>query len=264
MTPPPDATFHGRPDTSTPGRIVAHRGASRIAPENTLSAFRMAAELGARWLEFDVSLLGDNTPVVHHDQTLDRCTNSTGPLDQLSADDLATIDSGQWFGAQYTGEPLATLDQALNLIGTLDLSANLEMKPHHAPPQPIADTIAAALRIRPWTRARILVSSYDLGALEALRRLMPDQPLAVLFDEPPANWPDVLAGLHACSLHVWHEFLTTEILERAQAGGFHVRIFTVDEPNLVERFRANGLTGLITNHPPLFLDNPAWAAWAET
>ena len=63
-----------------PGRIVAHRGASRVAPENTLAAFREAAAQGARWIEFDVSLLGDGTPVIFHDPTLDRCTDATGPL----------------------------------------------------------------------------------------------------------------------------------------------------------------------------------------
>ena len=125
MSQPSDANLHGRPDTSTRGRIVAHRGASRAAPENTLIAFRLAARQGARWLEFDVSLLGDGTPVLHHDRTLDRCTDGTGRLDRLTAADLAGIDAGRWFGAQYTGEPLATLEQALDLIGELDLSANL-------------------------------------------------------------------------------------------------------------------------------------------
>jgi glycerophosphoryl diester phosphodiesterase len=263
MSKPTDANRHDRPDTSTLGRVVAHRGASRIAPENTLSAFRMAARLGARWLEFDVSLLGDNSPVVHHDATLDRCTDGTGPLDRLTAADLAAIDAGRWFGPQYGGEPLATLEQVLDLIHTLDLSANLEIKPHDAPPEPIARAVASALERRPWTRARILVSSYDLGALEALRRMMPDQPLAVLFDDPPANWPEILTALRACSLHIWHEFLTGEILAQARQYGFHVRVFTIDQPPLMEPFRAAGLTGVITNHPPLFLDDPDWAAWAE-
>ena len=126
-----------RPDTDTPGRIVAHRGASRAAPENTLAAIRLASRQGARWLEFDTSLLGDATPVLHHDATLDRCTGATGPLDRLAAADLAGIDAGGWFGAQFAGEPLATLAQALDLFEELGLSANLEMKPHTAAPERI-------------------------------------------------------------------------------------------------------------------------------
>ncbi len=251
-----------RPDTDTPGRIVAHRGASRDAPENTLAAFRLASRLGARWLEFDVSLLGDATPVLHHDATLERCTDATGPLDRLTAADLAGIDAGGWFGTQYAGEPLATLAQALDLIGELGLSANLEMKPHDAAPEPIARAVAEALGRRPWTRARILVSSYNLEALKALRELMPDQPLAVLYFDPPAGWPEALAALGACSLHIQHQYLTREILAQARAQGFHVRVYTVNEPPRMEPFRAAGLTGVITDHPPLFLDDPAWAAWA--
>ena len=263
---PPGTDPTGRPDTSTRGRIVAHRGASRIAPENTLSAFHLAAAQGARWLEFDVSLLGDGTPVAHHDGTLDRCTDGNGPLDRLTAADLAGIDSGRWFGAQYTGEPLATLEQALDLIDDLNLSANLEMKPHDAAPEPMARAVTRALTRCRWTRARILVSSFDLGALETLRQMMPEQPVAVLYKNPPANWPDVLTALNACSLHIWHEFLTGAILAEAQEHGFHVRVYTINEPPLMEPFRAagqtGGLTGVITDHPPLFLDDPAWAAWA--
>ncbi len=252
-----------RPDTDTRGRIVAHRGASRGAPENTLAAFRLASRLGAQWLEFDVSLLCDATPVLHHDATLERCTDATGPLDRLAVTDLAGIDAGRWFGAQYAGEPLATLAQALDLIEELGLSANLEMKPHGAPPEAIARGVAEALASRPWARARILVSSYRLGALKALRRLMPDQPLAVLYKDPPAGWPEVLAALGACSLHVRHQYLTREILAAAREHGFHVRAYTVNEPARMEPFRTAGLTGVFTDHPPLFLDDPAWAAWAR-
>ena len=257
QAPPP------RPDTDTRGRIVAHRGASRDAPENTLTAIRLAARLGASWLEFDVSLLGDATPVLHHDETLERCTDATGPLERLGAADLAGIDAGRWFGAQYAGEPLATLAQALDLIEALDLSANLEMKTHGAPPERVARAVAEALAGRPWTRTRILVSSFRPGALEALRRLMPDQPLAVLYRDPPAGWPEVLASLGACSLHLRQQFLSREILARARAHGFHVRVFTVNDPPRIEPFRAAGLAGVFTDHPPLFLDDPEWAAWAR-
>jgi glycerophosphoryl diester phosphodiesterase len=261
---PPDPDPQERPDTSTLGRIVAHRGASQVAPENTLIAFREAARQGARWLEFDVSLLGDGTPVVHHDATLDRCTDSTGALDQLTSAGLAGIDSGRWFGAQFSAEPLATLEQTLDLIAELDLSANLEMKPHGAAPEPIARAVATALGARPWTGARILVSSFNLGALQALRRIMPRQPLAMLYENPPADWPEVLAALRASSLHIWHECLTGDILAQARELGFHVRVYTIDEPLRMEPFRAAGLTGVITNHPPQFLDDPDWAAWAAT
>jgi glycerophosphoryl diester phosphodiesterase len=264
MTPSPSDNPRTFPDTDSPGRVIAHRGASRVAPENTLSAFREAARQGARWIEFDVSLLGDGTPVIHHDATLDRCTNRTGPLAGLSAADLAKIDAGGRHGTAFADEPLPTLDQALGLIGGLGLSANLEMKLHDRDPELMARTVAAALGRHPWTQARIVVSSFDLAPLAALRRLMPEQPLAVLYEPAPADWPDVLRRLRARSLHIWHEHLDAGLLARAGAEGFRVRVYTINEPDRMAPFRGAGLTGVITDHPPLFLDDPAWAAWAAT
>jgi len=262
MTKPATGTFfHERADTDTIGHVVAHRGASRIAPENTLAAFRLASQQGARWIEFDVSLLGDDAPVIHHDQMLDRCTNRTGPLAQLTSADLAGIDAGSWFDAQFAGEPLATLEQALDLIGEIGLSANLEMKPHGAAPEPMARAIALALAARSWARTNILVSSFNLGVLTALRKLMPEQPLAMIYKKPPADWPEVLSVLKASSLHLWHEHLNADILSQARIHGFHVRVFTINEPARMEPFRTTGLTGVITDHPPLFLDIPVWADW---
>ena len=250
------------PDTDSPGRVIAHRGASRVAPENTLSAFRAAARQGARWIEFDVSLLGDGTPVTHHDATLDRCTNRQGPLSEITRGDLAGIDAGAWWGEAFAGEPLPTLEQALGLIGRLGLSANLEMKLHDGDPGRMAHAVAAALGRHPWSAARVVVSSFDLPALAALRPVMPEQPLAVLYEEPPADWPRTLRGLRARSLHIAHEHLDGDVLARAEAEGYRVRIYTINEPDRVAPFRAAGLTGVITDHPPLFLDDPAWAAWA--
>lgn len=251
-----------RPCTSTPGRIVAHRGASRAAPENTLAAFRLAADQGARWIEFDVSLIGDGTPVILHDATLERCTDHRGPLARLAADDLAAIDAGGWFGPDFAAEPLPTLVATLDLIAGLGLSANLEMKPHDDPPEAMAEAVEAALAARPWSGARILVSSFDLAALEALRRRMPQQPIAVLYEAPPTDWPARLAELQAGSLHIRHRHLTAELLATAAAEGIAVRVYTVNDPALMAPFRDAGLTGVITDHPPLFLDDPAWAAWA--
>lgn len=251
------------PDTASAGRLIAHRGASRVAPENTLSAFRAAARQGARWLEFDVALLGDGTPVIHHDATLDRCTNRQGPLSALGAGDLAALDAGSWFDAAFAGEPLATLEQALDLIEALHLSANLEMKLHDAAPEAMAEAVGAALARRPWTAARILVSSFDMAPLAALRARLPQQPLAVLHEQPPDDWAETLHRLRARSLHIAHECLNAELAGRAEAEGFHLRVYTVNEPERVARFRGAGLTGVITDHPPLFLDDPHWAAWAE-
>ncbi len=177
-----------RPSIADPGRVIAHRGASRVAPENTLAAFREAAAQGARWIEFDVSLLGDGTPVIFHDPTLDRCTDSTGPISALGRADLARIRAGVRHGPRFADEPLPTLEAALDLIEDLGLFANLEMKPHANPRGATSQAVVAALRGRPWARERIVTSSFDLKELAAFRAALPDAALAVLYRRAPRSW----------------------------------------------------------------------------
>ena len=253
-----------RPNVTDPGRVIAHRGASRVAPENTLSAFREAARQGVRWVEFDVSLLGDSTPVVHHDDTLDRCTSRTGALAAINAADLGGIEAGVAHGDAYRGEPLPTLSQALDQLDAQRFYANLEMKPHDGDSAEIAAIVAAHLRERPWARHRVITSSFDIPALEALRAEMSDAPLAVLYVAPPEDWRATLERLDAAAVHLDYAALTQSLLVEARSFGFDVRVYTINEPHLMERFRDQGLTSVITDHPPLFLDLPEWAAWART
>lgn len=255
------------PKTLDAGRVIAHRGASRVAPENTLAAFRAAAAQGASWIEFDLSALGDGTPVVIHDQTLDRCTDATGALSDIGRGDLAHIHAGAGFGAEFADEPLPTLEAVLDLIEELGISANLEIKtnaeaPGHALGH-LARAAADALASRPDLAGRIVTSSFDEEELRAFREIAPDAPVALLVDEPPDDWRARLAALRAEALHLHHEFLSQSLLSEAQGFDFRVRVFTVNNPALMVPFREFGLTGVITDHPPLFLDAPDWESWAR-
>lgn len=257
-----------RPQTSDPGRVIAHRGASQVAPENTLAAIRTAAEQGARWIEFDVSLLGDGTPVVSHDATLDRCTDATGPLAGIGLADLARIHAGRLHGAQFAGEPLPTLEAVLGLIEELGLFANLEMKTHRGEGGPAtgatSKAVSQTLSDRTWAAGRIVVSSFDLDELGELRERRPDMPLAALWEEPPGDWRARLAALGAEAMHVHFAEVNQTLLAEAQRSGVRVRVYTINRPELMVPLRELGLTGVITDHPPLFLQDEHWAAWART
>lgn len=244
------------PNVTDPGRVVAHRGASMAKPENTLSAFRTAHIQGAFWLEFDVSLLGDGTLVLHHDKTLDRCTNASGPLSAITLEDLPNITVGET-------EPLATLDEAMDLIQQLGFYANLEIKSHDVPPGLMAERVAETLVKHPWSRTRIITSSFQHDALRALRSLMPDAPLAVLYERPDEDWQQVMIDMQAAALHLRYTHLSESLLKSAKRSRFDVRVYTINRPALLVPFRDMGLTGVITDHPPLFLDDRDWAAWAK-
>ena len=256
-----------RPRTEEPGRIIAHRGASRVAPENTLSAFRRAHAQGARWIEFDVSPLGDGTPVIFHDDTLDRCTTGQGPLTGIGRADLARIRAGKLFGPEFADEPVPTLEAVLDLIEELGFHANLELKAHRRRPGrtvgDLAGPVAELLSAHPWATSRSVISSFDEDELGAFREYLPEAPVALLVEEPPADWRKRLDALGAEGLHLDYKCLTPGLLADARAAGFRVRVYTINEPARMAPFRDAGLTGVITDHPPLFLDEPAWAAWAR-
>ena len=252
-----------RPNTTDPGRVIAHRGASKSAPENTLAAFAKAFEQGTRWIEFDVSLLGDGTPVVIHDAHLDRTTNRKGPLTDLAIADLARIDAGSWFSTLYRGEPVPTLTQTMDLIDRMDLYANLEMKLHRGDPDHMADQIAEELTRRKWATKRIIVSSFEHEVLHALRARLPEQPIAALWTEPAEDWAETLTDLNAAAMHINYRALTTDLLRKARAQGVDLRVYTINRPELMESFRRLGLTSVITDHPPLYLTDKDWRMWAE-
>lgn len=250
-----------RPNCTDPGRVIAHRGASAIAPENTLSAFQLAAEQGARWIEFDVSLLGDGTPVVIHDASLNRCSDWTGPINQLTQYDLSGIDAGEWKNSEYTGEKIPTLEETLDEIAALGLFANLELKPHEEETGRLTAAVAPLLNARDWTQDRIITSSFALPELTVFRSVMPQAPVAVLYDEAPSDWYTTLAGLNAAAMHLNWRYLSQSLLTEVTSLGFDLRVFTTNDPEVIAPFRAHGLTSVITDHPPLFLEDPEWAEW---
>ena len=95
-------------------RIMGHRGAAGHAPENTLAALRMAAQLGVRWVEFDVHLSADRTPILMHDDTLDRTTDGEGAVDAQTADRLVTLDAGSWFSDSFLTNPCRLWNKLFN------------------------------------------------------------------------------------------------------------------------------------------------------
>lgn len=255
---PPD-----RPAQSSFPRIIAHRGASQVAPENTLPAFLAARAAGAQAVEFDVSLLGDGTPVVIHDGDLARTSDRQGPLSAIGAADLAGIDAGAWFAPRFAGTRIPTLSQTLDLLEAEGLSGNLELKAQGAPPEPLVEAVAAELARRDWAPARIVVSSFSTHALSGAAAACPRVPRAMLWTAPPEDWADRLAALGASALHVAAPHLDTALRNAAGAEGVALRVYTVNEPDTIATERGPGLDGVITDVPERFLRDQAWARWAK-
>lgn len=235
--------------------VQAHRGASAVAPENTIAAFRAARDQGATWVELDVALLADGTPVVIHDVTLDRTTSGKGSVWDIRASDLAGLDAGRWFGPQFAGEKLSTLPEVLTALGELGINVNVEIKQHahHKSLDQLAETVHACLRARP-PGVRVMISSFDAECLKAMHRLDPSYELAMLWSDLPADWLDIVAAIPARAVHLDYRALSFNVLDRARERGIVVRVWTCNDPAQIEPFWGAGLGGVISDNPRLFLE----------
>jgi glycerophosphoryl diester phosphodiesterase len=234
--------------------VQAHRGASAVAPENTIAAFRAAAEQGARWVELDVALLADGTLVVIHDDSVDRTTSGKGNLGTLTRADIAQLDAGAWFDPGFAGERLSTLVETIVALGELGLSANVEIKQHkhHKSLDQLVQAVHKAIGQR-RPEMRIMISSFDPEALKAMHAMEPALEMAMLWSELPTDWEARLAAIPATTIHLNYKALSVGFLEKARARGVKVRAWTSNDPVELMSFWGAGLAGVITDNPKIYL-----------
>ncbi|AEI77570.1 glycerophosphoryl diester phosphodiesterase UgpQ [Cupriavidus necator N-1] len=229
-------------------RHIAHRGAGKLAPENTLAAFRHGASFGYRMFEFDVKLTADGKPVLMHDATLDRTTSGSGRVDSLTLGEVAQLDAGSWHSATFAGEPVPTLRAIARYTCANGYCINIEIKP--VPGRETLTGAAVALDAQSlWRGAPVppLLSSFSEDALAAARRVAPDLPRALLLDKLPVDWLDRLRELDCVALDANHRVLNAKVIADAHAAGFRVLSYTVNDPERAEQLLAWGLDGLITD-----------------
>ncbi|MBZ9556535.1 MULTISPECIES: glycerophosphodiester phosphodiesterase family protein [unclassified Modicisalibacter] len=233
--------------------FIAHRGLSARAPENTLAAVRAAHAAGCRWVELDVQLLGDGTPVIWHDAGTRRCSGERRRLSTLDLAGAQRLDVGRWFSEAFAGERMATLEAMLELIVDLDLGLNLEFKVNRG-----RDARALVERVLPRVERRLdpqrwLASSFERTALQALRRLRPDPErlrLGLLYEKAPRQWAAQAASLSAFSVHVDYRRLREPLARTIAASPYRLVCYTVNDPLAARRLRDWGAAALISDDPP--------------
>jgi len=229
-------------------RHIAHRGAGKLAPENTLAAFRHGASFGYRMFEFDVKLSGDGKPVLMHDATLDRTTSGSGRVDAMTLGELAALDAGAWHSPAYAGEPIPTLAAIARYTQANGFMVNIEIKPVPGVEYRTGAAVAFdALSL--WRNATVppLLSSFSEEALEAVRKTAPDLPRALLLDKLPPDWLERLRRLDCVALDANHRELDAAVIGAAHAAGFKVLCYTVNDPARAHDLLSWGLDGLITD-----------------
>ncbi len=232
--------------------VMAHRGAKDVAPENTITAFGTAIDLGADAVEMDIVRCGSGEIVVIHDDTVDRTTNGSGRVDSLTLAALRELDAGSWFDARFAGEPVPLLDDVLDAIGGR-IRLNIEIKHQRAGAEPMEAELAASLRERGLI-ADTIVSSFDPRALGRLKKAAPDIPRALLYasDMPlPLRhaWPRIWLAPQA--LHPHFGMVNESYMRRASTAGYRVNVWTVNEQADIARMANLGVDAIITDHVTL-------------
>ena len=228
--------------------VIAHRGASGEAPENTEAAISLAARQGARWAEVDVTISADGIAVIHHDQDLQRCSDGEGLVILKRLSQLKALDCGSWYGPQFAGQRLLTLTDLLTLANRLDLALNLEIKPTVGREPETVWAIAQALHTVPFEQPLIL-SSFSIHALHAASTHLPHITRALNTEAIPRNWQERLEEAGCQGLHFAREFVDTALMHDIRAAGYHMLVFTVNDPELAQQLFEYGVSGVFTDHP---------------
>lgn len=237
--------------------VIAHRGLNHRAPENTLAAFRLAAESGCTWFETDVDIMADGTPIILHDTLLDRTTNKSGYFYDLTAEDLPSIDAGSWFSSEYAGEPMPTLHQLVDLMNETGMNANIELKSNERGKamsmQMIENTLAELDRLDP--EREVIISSFNHLLLHHVHDMRPDIPIGALFvvDNLWPDWKSILELVGATYIHPEDAKLTPELISQFREAGYGVNVWTVNGKDRANELFNWGATGVFTDIADEFL-----------
>jgi glycerophosphoryl diester phosphodiesterase len=232
--------------------VIAHRGASGTAPENTLAAFELAERMGAHMIELDVQLAADGAVMVLHDDSVDRTTDGRGRLAAHTSAALRALDAGTWFAPEFAGERIPTLAEVLAAVS---LPVNVELKQGGG--RGLEDRALEAVRTA-GALGRVVFSSFDHDALRRLRGLTADAEIAVLWNGRGAERPlSTARRVAARALHLRTTGASERVISAALQAGFEVRVWTVNDPEEWRVFAARGATAVFTDHPERFLHTPS-------
>ncbi|OYT73716.1 MAG: glycerophosphodiester phosphodiesterase [Armatimonadetes bacterium JP3_11] len=230
--------------------IFGHRGASMHAPENTLSAFRLALEMGADGIELDITPSADGVPMVIHDPNLERTTDGTGDVRRLSAAEIQKYDAGIRFSSKYAGERVPTLKEVFEAFGNRT-RYNLDMKTFYPEDRPIVRTILGLIeqyKLAPY----ILISSFSLDTLRWFTEETRQLRLGVLISqytphmmlEDGRRW-----GIRYEALHPNHALVDEAAVRRARPQRKKLVVWTVNEAERKRELTLLGVDAIITDDP---------------
>ncbi|MCS5422652.1 MULTISPECIES: glycerophosphodiester phosphodiesterase [Psychrilyobacter] len=236
-------------------KIIAHRGASGYAPENTRVSILKGLELGCDGFEVDVQLAGSGEVVVFHDFTLERTTSGKGFLRDINLYDLKKLDLGSWFSEEFKGEKIMTLEELLKIVPENKI-LNIEIKVRHDEMNKIEGKVVEILKRAGRVEGDVIISSFNHRIIKEINKLEPKLKTGLLLT---AGFMDIenyikLNNLKIYSLHFYGEFTGRKMVEKMNEMGIKTYIWTVNSVEEAKILKDFGVTGIITNFPDKFRD----------
>jgi len=229
-------------------RYCAHRGAGKLAPENTLAAMRVGYAHDYRMVEFDVKLSADAVAFLLHDDKLDRTTDGRGPAGALTWAELSRLDAGSWHSRAFAGEPLPTFAAIAQWAIDSGVACNVEIKPMPGTDEVTGRAVALAGRDL-WRDAAVqpLLSSFSEVSLAAARAAAPELGRALLLEKIPPDWRARLERLDCIAIDPDYQELDAALVRAARDAGYRVLTYTPNEPNVIARLLDWGVDTVITD-----------------
>jgi glycerophosphoryl diester phosphodiesterase len=229
-------------------KIFAHRGASKYAPENTMSAFKLAHEQKADGIELDVQLSKDHVPVIIHDEKLKRTTKEKGVVKEYTVKELKKFDAGSWYSKKYKGEQIPTLREVLEWISPTGLALNIELK-NTLEPYIGMEKLVVALVKEYNMQEKVIYSSFNHYSLKEITEINPNAEIAILYDEKlykPWNYVEFVG---ATSAHPNFKMLNDGIIAGYKNHRIKVRPYTVNNTAKMAYFIQQDIEAIITDLP---------------
>ncbi|MFJ7934577.1 glycerophosphodiester phosphodiesterase [Sporosarcina sp. NPDC096371] len=228
--------------------IYAHRGSSGTHPENTIAAFQEAARLPIHGVEFDVHLTKDGKLVVIHDETIDRTSNGTGYVKDMTLAQLKAFDFGSWFSPDFRGQSIPTLHEVLQVFAETTHHLNIELKSDIFPYEGMAEKVVGIIGELELD-ARVVLSSFDHGAIRNVKQLAPHLETAALFMEVLVDPLDYVRAIPADALHLFFPSALRPSIRQVLETDAIVRTFTVNEIQYARVLQDIGVTAIFTDFP---------------
>ncbi|MFD2045933.1 glycerophosphodiester phosphodiesterase [Ornithinibacillus salinisoli] len=229
-------------------KIIAHRGASKYAPENTMDAFKIAYEMGAEGIETDVQLTKDHVPVLIHDENVKRTTNGTGLVNNYTFTEIKQLDAGAWFNQSFAGNTILSLEEFLQWFVHKPLYLNIELKNNKIEYKNLESIVYEMLEHFQLLN-RSTISTFNPNSIKRMRRYRKHVEVAFLTSRRNRNLAQLTKDLGGNALHVKYRLLHANLVEQCHQKNMPIRVYTINKTVRMFNCYKYGCDGIFTDVP---------------